>query len=157
MHYHQIYYIDSHQIYIYYIYILYRYTDSIDRYIDTFVVYDDHRSFSFKLFFFYYLLKNCTSNKKKKTKIKFEKLIIIHITYRCHINCKIFRFLVFCLDWEEGFVLKGFNSLDPEWSFQFSQLKVDLSIQLSIKLSIELSVYPSRYLTIFGYLSFQSS
>ncbi|XP_023333990.1 gamma-1-syntrophin [Eurytemora carolleeae] len=27
------------------------------------------------------------------------------------------------LDWEEGFVLKGFHSATPEWSFQFSQLK----------------------------------
>jgi len=27
------------------------------------------------------------------------------------------------LDWEEGFVLKGFNALGPDWSFQFSQLK----------------------------------
>lgn len=27
------------------------------------------------------------------------------------------------LDWEEGFVLKSFNALSPEWSYQFSQLK----------------------------------
>ena len=34
------------------------------------------------------------------------------------------------VDWEEGFVLKGFNAPRPDWSFQFSQLKVRLELTI---------------------------
>ena len=38
----------------------------------------------------------------------------------------LYMYVSFFIDWEEGFVLKGFHSATPEWSFQFSQLKVCL-------------------------------
>ena len=34
------------------------------------------------------------------------------------------------LDWEEGFSLKCFACVSPEWTYQFSQLKVYCSLKL---------------------------
>ena len=87
--------------------------------------------FSFLFMANIYFLGSCPLSQCCVNKAITLVLASYHILQQSHLFCHQYQhhiinhmIIFIIIDWDEGFILKSFACTSPEWTYQFSQLKV---------------------------------